>query len=618
MATSTPEAADFTLENSSSKSVETQPVFFRLMAYTLAHRRLLIQALFFLLLFTLADVLGPLLIKIFIDDYLIPGNWQWQPIVLLAVIYIVANGAAALFGYLQAINLNQIAQQVVMTLRQQLFSHVLQLPVKKFDYTPLGSLISRITNDTEAVKDLFVGVLGVYVRNSIRVLGIFIAMGFLNWRLMLVCGLFLPIVILVMAIYRSLSTVTFRKARELLADINASLNETIQGMPVVQLFNQQSRYAKKFHDTTEQHFKIRMKTMQLDALLLRPMVDLLYFLTLAALLYYFGSSFSISEDPNGLSDGITIEGSALKGIEVGVLYAFVNYLGRFTEPLIEMTQRLSLFQQAIVSASRVFQWLDEPTDQNLHNNADTISQGDIEFNKVSFSYDDQKNVLTDIDIKLPAGSFIGIVGHTGSGKSTLASLLMRFYPVTRGAITIDGHKLNSIPIAELRKHLAFVQQDSFVFSGSFFENIDIGRQLSQEQIEQAAKKVGLHDFIVSLPDSYQTVLTERGSNISVGQRQLLSLARAIAGEPKILILDEATANVDSETEAHVQQALHKLKGETTLITIAHRLSTVTQADQIIVLHQGEIKQQGRHQTLIAEEGLYKHMHQLQMSRLKDE
>lgn len=592
-----------TLSAFKSKPVVAKPVFSRLMVYTFAHRRLLVQALGFLIVFTVADVLGPLLIKVFIDDYLVPGDWRWQPIALLAACYIFANGMAALFGYLQAVSLNQIAQQVVMTLRQQLFSHVLRLPVKKFDYTPLGSLISRITNDTEAVKDLFVGVLGVYVQNIIRVLGIFIAMGLLNWRLMLVCGLFLPMVVLVMAVYRSLSTAAFRKARELLADINASLNETIQGMPVVQLFNQQQRYAKKFHRTTQEHFLVRLKTMQLDALLLRPMVDFLYLITLAALLYYFGiSSFSDSESVGMLS-----------GIEIGVLYAFVNYLGRFTEPLIEMTQRLSLFQQAMVSADRVFQWLDEPIERPDQDPVVSIRKGDVRFSHVSFSYDEKKNVLNDINLSLPAGSFTGIVGHTGSGKSTLASLLMRFYNLEEGVIYVDGHKLHSLPMAELRKHLALVQQDSFIFSGTIADNIAIGRPLSEKQIERAAKKAGLHDYIASLPDTYQTLLAERGSNLSLGQRQLLSLTRAIVGEPKILILDEATANIDSETEEQVQQALLNLKGEVTLITIAHRLSTVTQADQIIVLHQGEIKQQGTHPQLLAYEGLYRHMYQLQMA-----
>lgn len=614
MAGSMATAAKKTVTNSLAKPVATPPVFIRLMRYTLAHWRWLIQGLLFLVLFTAADVLGPLLIKIFIDDYLIPGDWRWQPIVLLVMLYVIANGVAALFGYLQALNLNQIAQQVVMTLRQQLFAHVLRLPVKRFDYTPLGSLISRITNDTEAVKDLFVGVLGVYVQNIIRVLGIFIAMGLLNWRLMLVCGLFLPMVILVMAVYRSLSTATFRKARELLADINAELNETIQGMPVVQLFNLQQHYARKFHHTTEEHFSLRMKTMQLDALLLRPMVDFLYFMTLAALLYYFGISFAGS-NLDGSTASNSVSGGMLSGIEVGVLYAFVNYLGRFTEPLIEMTQRLSLFQQAIVSAGRVFQWLDEPVEQNEQKQSVKISAGEIQFSDVSFSYDGKNKVLRNIDISLPAGSFVGIVGHTGSGKSTLASLLMRFYPLTQGVIYIDGQRLDSIPIPELRKHLALVQQDSFIFSGTVAENIMIGRPLGLDQIAQAAKKVGLHDYIAALPDAYQTLLAERGSNLSLGQRQLLSLARAIAGEPKILILDEATANVDSETEAQVQQALLNLKGEITLVTIAHRLSTVTQADQIIVLHQGEIKQQGTHNELLSYEGLYQHMYQLQITRV---
>ncbi|HVK98502.1 MAG TPA: ABC transporter transmembrane domain-containing protein, partial [Dongiaceae bacterium] len=533
-------------------------------------------------------------------DYLVPGNWNFTHIGAMLAIYVVANLSTAVMGYFQALRWNSIAQKVVMTLRHQIFSRVVSLPLQRFDYTPTGSLISRITNDTESVKELFVGVLGVYVQNSVRVIGIFVAMAVLNWKLMLVCLLFVPAVIFVMFIYRRLSTPVFQRARELLSDINARMNETIQGVGVVQLFRQEQRFAAQYEAVTEDHFRTRRRTMQMDALLLRPMVDMLHLLTLGGVLYFFGS--------NALANTSVIE--------VGVIYAFVSYLGRFTEPLIEMTQRLNLFQQAIVSAGRVFAWIDEVPETAREKTSANPRVGDIRFEDVSFSYDGIKPVLKHIKCHIGAGQFIGIVGHTGSGKSTIASLLLRFYSPSQGRILLGGEELAHFSQDLLRKTVAIVQQDSFIFAASVADNIDIGRGLDRADIEAASKAVGLHAHVLQLPQGYDTVLDEKGQSLSVGQRQLLSLARAMAGQPQVLVLDEATANVDSETEAVVQQSLLALKGRITLVVIAHRLSTITQADSILVLHQGEIQQQGSHQALLAQDGLYRHLYELQATKLE--
>lgn len=565
----------------------------RLLRYSLTNRRLLAQALVLLVIATAADVAGPLLIKVFIDDYLRPGLWPWNELALLAGIYLVLQMVAASASYLQALRLNTIAVGVIQRLREDVFTHALRLPLAYFDRTPTGSLISRITNDTETIKDLYVNVIGTYVQNLVRITGIFIAMAILDVRLMLVCLGFLPIVGGLMFLYQRRSTPLFQKARQLLSEINSSLHESIQGMTVIQLFNQQAAFQKRFAGTADAHFRARLRNLRLDAFMLRPLVDLLHMLLLGGLLFMFG--FTSLTGP----------------IEVGVIYAFITYLGRFIEPVIELTQRLSLFQQALVSGQRVFALMDTPPVQYASEEDLRIERGSVRFERVSFSYDDKRQVLKDLSFSVPPGAFYGVVGHTGSGKSTVASLLLRFYDPSRGAIYVDNHPLHRISDTELRQSMTIVQQDAFVFSDTVARNIAMGLPLTQAQIEAAARKAHLHDFIGSLPEGYATVLTERGGNLSTGQRQLLSLARVLARQPKILILDEATANIDSQTERLIQDALLALRGEVTLIVIAHRLSTLRHADQILVLHQGELAQQGSHQDLLAREGLYRHLYELQ-------
>jgi ATP-binding cassette subfamily B multidrug efflux pump len=573
--------------------MQTRTVLKRLLRYTLEDRPTVIKTVILLLLATAAGVAGPYLIKCFIDDHLVPGNWAVLPLVTLLLLYVLANITASWLGYQEILRLNQIAQSVVLKLRQRLFVHLLGMPLQRFDHVPVGSLISRVTNDTEAVKDLFVGVLGVYLKNAVRIIGIFIMMAFLNWHLMLICLLFLPLVIMLMMLYRKMSTGIFHRARELLAEINARLNETIQGVAVVQLFNQERRFAKRFNDLAQEHFVTRKRTMQMDALFLRPMVDVLYLSTLAGVLYYFGLNHN------------------LVGIEVGVLYAFLNYLEQFTEPLIEMTQKMNLFQQSTIAAGRVFQWLEEKPDDDQTQPGLVLSSGALDFKQVSFYYDKAKPVLKNINFSIKAGAFVGIVGHSGSGKSTLVQLMMRFYQPQQGEILFSGHTLAQYCAREFSRHVAFVQQDSFLFSGSIYDNIDLGRNLPTETIRWAAETAGIDAHIQALSEGYNSLLTERGSNLSAGQQQLIGLARALAGKPQLLILDEATANVDSSTEEKIQHAMLKLRGQMTLVVIAHRLSTVTHADEILVLHQGEIIQRGQHQTLLALDGLYGNLYQLQ-------
>jgi len=582
-----------------NNSATSRGPFKRLISYALHDKKLLRQALLLLLIATAADVTAPLLIKIFLDDYVVPGNWQMDAIIWLGVAYILFMVIAAAANYMQAIRLNVIAQDSVQTIREQVFAKVMQLPLSHFDHTPTGSMVSRITNDTESIKELYVNVVGSFIQNMMRILGVVIAMAILDWQLMIICLLFVPVVAFLMWLYQRISAPLFHRARGLLSDINAKLHESIQGMRVVQLTGQQGRFRNNFGSLAESHYQARRRNAHLDAWLLRPLVDLLQKLILAGLLFTF--AYQSLDNP----------------VEVGVIYAFVTYLGRFAEPLIEITQRLNLYQQAIVAGERVFQLLDTEietttTDDNAH-----INKGRVEFDHIQFSYDGKQPVINDISLTIPAGQFHAIVGHTGSGKSTLTQLLLRFYQPQQGAIQIDGQPLNTFSETELRRAIGIVQQEPFIFNSSVRDNITLGEAIDEKLIIDAAKQAGLHSHIERLPQDYETILDERGSNLSTGQRQLLAMARALVHQPQILILDEATANIDSHTEAEIQQALMKLRGNMTLLVIAHRLSTIEKADEILVLHQGEVAQRGSHTALLKEKGIYLHLYQMQAMELEE-
>lgn len=570
-------------------------VFKRLLGYLAPHKKMLAFAVFLLVLTVLGDVLGPLLIKTFIDDYLTPGEFPRGPVIGLALGYAFIQLSNVVISYFQLLKFQEAALIIIQQLRIDVFTKVQNLGMRYFDRTPAGSMVSRVTNDTEAIKEMFVSVLIGFLQSAFLIVGVYIAMFFLNVKLALITVLLLPILVWIMYLYRKYSSIFYQDLRERLGQLNGKISESVQGMGMIQAFGQEARLQDEFNAINDKHWQAGKRNIKIDGLLLRPAIDLVYALALIMLLSYFGiTSFSNT-------------------VEVGVIYAFVTYIDRFFEPINQVMQRLSIFQQAIVAASRVFALLDEKDMAPHQNNtAGEISEGEIEFRNVTFSYDGKTDVLKNISFTALPGQTVALVGHTGSGKSSIINLLMRFYEFAEGDILIDGDSVKDYATEELRNKIGLVLQDPFLFYGTIESNIRLHNQkMTDQEVREAAEFVQADKFINALPDGYQQVVTERGSTFSSGQRQLVAFARTMATDPKILVLDEATANIDTETEVAIQQGLEHMRQGRTTIAIAHRLSTIQDADLILVLHHGEIVERGTHQQLLMQRGLYHKMYLLQ-------
>ena len=569
----------------------------RLAGYTKKHAGLLVFSFTMLLIATIADVLNPIIMKIFIDDHLMPRSFELKSIVVLAILYFVLLITSSLFNYVQLLFFQKIAVRIIHQIRIDTFSRVQKLGLAFFDRTTGGSLISRITNDTEAIKELYITVLSTFVQNIVMLTGIIIAMFYLDPKLALLYLIFLPIIFILIRTYQYFSSRVFHLARQKLSQLNTKLNESLQGMTIIQAMRQEKRFRESFAKTNNELYHATLKQVKINALLARSAVDIVYLLALALILGFFGiRSF---ESP----------------IEIGVLYAFINYLERFFEPINMVMARISQFQQAIVASERVFGLIDEDelAPAAIGDQQPAIDQGLIEFKNVTFSYDGKVDVLKNITFMANPGETVALVGHTGSGKSSISNLLMRFYPVVQGEVLIDGVNLNFYQEEELRRKLGMVLQDAFLFSGDINHNIRLyNEEITDLEIREAVRFVQADRFVERLPHKYASPVGERGSTFSSGERQLLSFARTMALNPKILVLDEATANIDSETEEAIQFALRRMREGRTTIAIAHRLSTIFDADLILVLHKGEIVERGTHQELLKLKGRYYNMYNLQL------
>jgi len=563
-------------------------------------------ALLWLIAAAFLEVLGPIAGKALIDEHLLPRQLDWPRMATLLAAVLLTGWIASGLRYLQLVRLSGLAMRSVQRLREQVYGHVLRLPMAFFDRAIIGQLVSRVTNDTEAVKTLYVQVLFVMLDSTIVLVGTMIAMAWLDWRLMLIVLALLPAVLAIVWLYQRWSAPAVTRARQLRSEINGQMAESIGGMPVLQANNAEARFAQRFGKTNAEHYTQRLAEIRANAWLLRPALDMLNVILLGAVIFAFGQR-------------------EMSAAEVGVLYAFISYIARVIEPLIQITMQFSQLQQSVVATARVSALLDEPV-ADEHTEAAGArhaapaasapgARNDVpavSIRHLSFAYNEEQTVLHELSLDIPQGGFFGIVGHTGSGKSTLLSLMLRYYPVKHGSIAILGEALAGIPNERFRAEVGLVPQDPFLLAASARENIDMGRGLSDADIEAAARAAHAHGFIAALEHGYATELGEGGSRLSSGQKQLIAIARALAGKPRILLLDEATSRIDSQTEQVVQTALDELRGRVTIIAIAHRLSTIRDADRIVVLNHGRIAEAGAHEELMQiEGGLYQRLYLLQ-------
>ncbi|MGG1550456.1 ABC transporter ATP-binding protein [Paenibacillus ferrarius] len=518
---------------------------------------------------------------------------EFTELMTLAGFYVILIVVGAGFTYGQRYLLQSAANRIIQRMRRDVFAQIQRLPITYFDNQPAGKVVSRITNDTESVRDLYVQVLANFFTGTIYIVGIIIAIFVLDYRLALFTLPIIPLLLGWIVLYRKYASVYNHEIRERIGAINGMINEAIQGMTIIRAFRRQKETTKEFDTLNDEYTMYQNKLLSLNSLTSHNLMNVVRNVFFFGLIWYVG-------------------GSSLNAlISVGVLYAFVDYLNRMFHPMVGIVNQLPNLERAIVSADRVFELLQEPGVDVVEGDVARF-RGHVQFEGVRFAYKEGEDVLKDISFEAKPGQTVALVGHTGSGKSSILNLLFRFYDVQHGRIMIDGRDIRELSKQELRQHMGIVLQDPFLFTGTIASNVSLDDpSITRERVEAALRDVGAAEMLAALPHGLDEPVIEKGSTLSAGQRQLISFARALAFDPAILILDEATASIDTETEAVIQAALGVLsKGRTTFV-IAHRLSTIRSADQILVLDHGEIVERGSHEALMAKMGRYFQMYQLQ-------
>jgi len=566
----------------------------RLIAYLRPYKLKVGIGLVLLILSSLLGLLGPFLIKIGIDDHIAVGRLEGLD--LIAFIYAAGLVAHFIVQYAQVYLLQQVAQGAMFDIRRDIFTRLQSLPVRYFDRNPIGRLVTRVVNDVDVLNQMFAAGVVTIIGDVLTLFGIIIVLLLLDWQLALITFTVLPIMFAGMMLFKLKARKAFRRIRTRIAKINAFMQEQISGMTVVQSFAQEERCFNKFDGANREHMEANLQAV-LYYSIFWPAVSIVLSAATALILWYGGAQ---------------IIGGALT---FGVLVAFIQYAERFFRPIADLSEKYNVLQQAMASSERIFKLIDtepEPEPPLIEMAPLTKVKGRIEFRNVWFAYNDGDFVLKNLSFTVEPGEKVAIVGATGAGKSSIINVLNRFYPIQRGRILLDGTDIARLPLCRLRREIGVVQQDVFIFSGTIAENISLEDPgIDPERIRAASRLVNAAPFIERYPEGYDTIAKERGNIFSVGQKQLLSFARALAHDPSILVLDEATANIDTETELLIQQGLQRLIAGRTSIVIAHRLSTIKEVDKIIVMHRGCLVEEGTHEELLARKGIYYKLYQLQ-------
>lgn len=565
----------------------------RLLGFIAPYKKYVIFAIVLNIFVAILSAVGPMLTKIAVDDYISKSDYHG-----LLIISLVLTGSLILqatIQYFLTYFTQFIGQKTLYDMRTKIFNHIQTLALKFFDRTPIGRLVTRATNDVEALGELFSSGIVMVFYDIFIIIGILVFMFFMDVSLSLVTLTVLPVLIYGTFLFRKKARESYRDVRLYLARLNAYMQEHVTGMSVVQIFNKQEDEFNKFSLINDDYKKTNIQSIFYYAVFY-PGVELLSAIAVGLIIWYGG--------------GEVIQ----KSLTIGVLFAFIQYTEMFFRPIRDLSEKYNIMQTAMASSERIFKLLDN---QTIIKNPDHPVEldnvkGGIEFKNVWFAYNGDEYVLKDISFNINPGETVAIVGHTGAGKTSIINTFTRFYDINKGKILLDGIEIEKLDKKELRKYISMVLQDVFLFSGTIKSNINLyDDNISDEQVIEAARIVGADKFIETLPDKYDEEVKERGATLSVGQKQLISFARALAYNPKILILDEATSSVDTETEHLIKNAIEKLLVGRTAIVIAHRLSTIQNADKIIVLHKGEIRETGNHQQLLAKKGIYYKLYQLQ-------
>ncbi|HKC63681.1 MAG TPA: ABC transporter ATP-binding protein [Pyrinomonadaceae bacterium] len=585
-------------EESIGKTYDLQ-VARRLLRYLKPYVRALIPALFLTLVLNLLGILQPMFTKWAIDWHIIPAQTDrshLSGLKWLALAFLAVKLAQFVFSYFQEVLLNSVGQRVMYDLRSELYKKLQHQEVAYYDRNPVGRIMTRLTSDVDALNELFTSGVIDLLGDLVMIVAIIAIMLWMDWRLTLVALVTVPMLSLATSWFRKGARRGYDRVRTRIARINAFLQEHFSGAQTVQIFNAERKSLKQFHDINDDYRNANIETIFYYAVFF-PLVDLIGAVGVALIIWYGGW-----------------RAMGTSALTIGALVAFIQYSQQLFQPIRDISDKYNVLQAAVVASHRIFRTLDLPITITPPENPVKTGRavGRIEFERVWFAYNDEDWVLKDVSFTVEPGQSVALVGHTGSGKTTITNLLMRFYDVQRGRVLLDGVDVKDWDLQALRENFAVVLQDVFLFSGSVESNIRLGQEnITDERVRWAASEVHADRFIARLHDGYKTEVRERGAGLSVGQKQLISFARALAFDPALLILDEATSSIDTETEQLIQQAIERVMRNRTSLVVAHRLSTIQRADRIIVLHHGEIREQGTHQELLAQRGLYWRLYKLQ-------